>query len=143
MKCVVNLNYMNDEEINIPSPDDVECQIDELPPKVVLRRYRHAMGKMRYKGYTFREIAEFFAKALGVEVNRNQVVYLLTEDPMVIAHENEQDEEEDIQDHYEAMAYSQPIQSTTQPLPPEQPSEPPPAIPPPEKAVRSRKKAKT
>ncbi len=138
MKVVIKLNYMNNDETSLPTPDEVADQVHELPPKVVLRRYGNSMHNMRMKGYTFREIAEWFTKTLGVEVNRNQVVYLLSEDPSVIAHENEVDEEEARLDQDEVEAYSLPTLTTS-------PASPPvsaPILPPPKKSTRTRKKSK-
>ncbi len=93
-------------------------EVADLPRKVVLRHYRQPMDDMRSKGYSFREIADFFAEKLGIEVNRSQVVYLLSEDPRVIEYENEEDDKEAEEDHYESLAISEPIVSYTPPAPP-------------------------
>jgi hypothetical protein len=124
-------------------------EVSELPHKVVLRHYRQPMDAMRSKGYSFREIAEFFAEKLGVEVNRNQVVYLLSEDPSVIEFENKEDDEEAEIDHCESLAISSPAASFTPSTPPPEPPLVPPLVEsasdlakPSKKASKPKKKAK-
>ncbi len=69
-----------------------------MPPKINLRNYQGALQKMRDKGYSFREIALWATETLGIEVNRSQVVYILTADPVALGVDDAHEEEENMQD---------------------------------------------
>ena len=80
---------MNTEEAEFPPPDAVEEAADEMPQKAPLQSYRHAMLKLRKKGYSYQEVADWLSKQLDVPVTRNQVAYVVNMDPGI-----EQEEEE-------------------------------------------------
>jgi len=137
---------MNTEELPIPSPYELSDEVEQLPRKVVLRHYRQPMQQMRDKGYSFREIAEYFAEKLVVEVNRNQVVYLLSEDPSVIENENKEDEEENELDHEDTQAYVAATNFTLPPplmAPPPQAETAPTPVPSSKKTRKPKTKAKS
>ncbi len=128
---------MSNEEYLLQSPETVFERALKMPPKVNLRDYLEAMEALRDKGYSYREIADWLAEMLGVEINRGQVVYLLNAHPAALDMEAEQEQaEEDLDRRDEASIdapYSITPASTPSPLP--EPS-------PPRKAPRSRKKSK-
>jgi hypothetical protein len=101
-----NIFDNDEEEVIPPSPEEAFEKAVDMPVKINLRGYYYAFQKLRDKNYTLREIAEWATETLGVEVNRNQVVYVLAADPDALADDEDQENEEaklDAEDE-EAMA---------------------------------------
>ncbi len=80
------------DELTFPPAEFVMKRSAAMPPKVPLKDYREALCGLREKGYSFQEIANWISELLGVEVNRNQVVYVVNMDPLI---QNEEDENEE------------------------------------------------
>lgn len=72
---------MNTEESEFPQPEVLEEAADEMPRKVPLQSYKHAMLKLREKGYSYQEVAVWISKQLDVPVTRNQVAYVVNMEP--------------------------------------------------------------
>lgn len=83
-----------------PPPEDVEHMADEEPNRRFLRDYIGAIRKLRDKGFSFREIAEWLSK-LGIPADHNSVyrVYLRSMTPLdaeAEAHREQEDAEDGV-----------------------------------------------
>ncbi len=90
------LDSMNQNDL--PDPRLLAEEAEVMPPKLPLRNYRDSMMSLRDKGYSYREIAEWLAERLGIEVNRNQVAYVVAADPAVQALEEQEEAAEELDD---------------------------------------------
>jgi cation transport regulator ChaC len=64
-----------------------------MPRKVPLQSYKHAMLKLREKGYSYQEVAVWLSKQLDVPVTRNQVAYVVNMEPDLEQEEAEAERE--------------------------------------------------
>lgn len=82
------------------SPEDALEEIEEMPRKVELVRYRDAMIAMRTKGYSYREVADWLGGKLGISITRNQISYVVNTD---VELQRVDDVEEELEDQADEM----------------------------------------
>lgn len=94
---------MNPEDIEIPSPEEVLEEVENMGRKVHLGSYRESLEAMRNKGYSYAEIAAWFSKRLDAEITRSQVSYVINAPAVVQDEDAEAKHDQRTQDEIDAM----------------------------------------
>ncbi|MEO6002287.1 MAG: hypothetical protein ABIZ04_21160 [Opitutus sp.] len=103
-KVFVLSNDMNPAD-DLPDPRELEMEAESMPAKVPLADYRAAMQAMKDKGYSYREVAEWIEKKLGVQITRHQVAYVLNIDPMIQELEERAEHDEKMMDDHDEQTF--------------------------------------
>src|SRR6266540_1197412 len=91
----------------LPDPRELEMEAESFPKKVPLADYRRAMQALKDKGYSYREVAEWIEKKVGVPITRHQVAYVLNTDPTIQELDEREEHDEQMMDEHDEQSLRQ------------------------------------